>query len=175
MCTVVDNIIIPGTDASPLSESPPIVACFESILMSETIAKYWNDEWLRLKRWVEQKGFMEHRWRVKTWDEDTEACAHLECLECREFYGEGAMVPKAIANCFTNFRTKHLVADKHENNFCRQRGMPGILMQADDTVKRLGFDHGVAIATGMQIVTRLNEEIPSNAEVFSMTPSPTDP
>ncbi|KAL3698404.1 hypothetical protein R1sor_012480 [Riccia sorocarpa] len=126
--------------------------------MSKIAVQVWSDQVEKLIRWAEKYKKSDHKWRVRTWDEENTIHGILECLECHSAQGksQGSEDKMAIVNLFLNFRTKHLNSEKHKANWCRRRNLDVSSVVSKTTPADI--DHRAETNLGLEIVQRINDE-----------------
>ncbi|CAM6082529.1 unnamed protein product [Calypogeia fissa] len=144
---------------APTLEIDPQVS-FRSTCMCNDLKKAWASNVERLIEYMKATGNEDQSWKVKTWDKDGEACGKIECCECDQAIdgsSKGAMCRVPIANCFTNYRTKHLTSVNHVKNMARRRNkiVDAAKLKQSKLANRV-LDR-VVLEHHLQIVDRINE------------------
>ena len=97
----------------------------KSTLIPKSAMEIYLEGQDKLKVALKKISLEDHRWSLKSWDENNVGIIKIICHECpREMEGTSRMHQKNnMNNMFSNFKKNHVGTAAHVKRFCKNRGL----------------------------------------------------
>lgn len=164
---------ISGGTVGTVDDTDQSILALRSTLISAEVMERYHAQAEKLKRDLKDSDLDDHKWELRSWDQDGVGVVKLYCCECRKETGgqSGNHSKVTIQNLFSNFRTSHLQSIQHIKSWCRKHNVnyldhPQSVAPKGKAIVLTTTDHRRLMAEGVDIMNVVNAELQEGMKPF---------